>query len=228
MNGRAALKRDLVATFTALALLLLWDASGWDLQAARLFGSLQGFAWRDNFVASTVLHDGGRLLAWLVLAALMIAAWRPCPHGPGRAQRWRWIAVTLLCVLAVPALKRFSATSCPWDLAEFGGAARYLSHWRWGVPDGGGGHCFPSGHAVAAFGFIGQYFLWRGIDAGRARLWLAAVLGVGAVLGLAQLVRGAHYPSHTLWTAWLCWMICVVATAVMPNPSQAQPKEPEP
>jgi len=24
-------------------------------------------------------------------------------------------------------------------------------------------------------------------------------------MGLAQQVRGAHYMSHTLWTAWLCW-----------------------
>ena len=27
----------------------------------------------------------------------------------------------------------------------------------------------------------------------------------GLLLGLAQQVRGAHYMSHTLWTAWFCW-----------------------
>ena len=27
----------------------------------------------------------------------------------------------------------------------------------------------------------------------------------GLLLGLTQTVRGAHYPSHTLWTAWICW-----------------------
>jgi len=26
------------------------------------------------------------------------------------------------------------------------------------------------------------------------------------VLGLAQQWRGAHYMSHTLWTAWVCWV----------------------
>jgi membrane-associated PAP2 superfamily phosphatase len=96
-------------------------------------------------------------------------------------------------------------------LAEFGGAARHLSHWRWGVADGGPGHCFPSGHAVSAFAFFGLYFLWRGHDAGRARILLWAVLGVGLLFGSAQLVRGAHYPSHTLWTAWLCWTISALA-----------------
>ena len=219
MSAGTALKRDALVTGVALALLLLWDASGLDLSAARLFASAQGFAWRDSFVASTVLHDGGRLGAWVVLAALVFAAWRPGVGGPGRAERARWIGVMLLCILAVPALKRFSATSCPWDLAEFGGVARHVSHWQFGVADGGGGRCFPSGHAVAAFGFIGQYFLWRDHDARRARAWLAAVLGVGLVFGAAQLARGAHFPSHTLWSAWLCWTICVVAAAVWPAQS---------
>jgi membrane-associated PAP2 superfamily phosphatase len=123
----------------------------------------------------------------------------------------------LLAVVAVPAIKRFSLTSCPWDLAQFGGVAQYVSHWRFGVADGGGGHCFPSGHAVAAFGFFGLYFLWRGHDARKARLWLAAVLVVGLLFGTAQLARGAHYPSHTLWSAWLCWVICVAAAQWLPR-----------
>ena len=33
----------------------------------------------------------------------------------------------------------------------------------------------------------------------------AAALLAGFSLGLAQQVRGAHFMSHTLWTAWLCW-----------------------
>ena len=228
MTGRPQWRRDAALTLTALALLLLWDASGWDLPAARLFGTAQGFAARDTWVASTLLHEGGRVLAWVVLAALFIKAWRPGALGPGLAERWRWIGVIVLCVVAVPALKRLSATSCPWDLSEFGGVASYVSHWRFGVADGGGGHCFPSGHAVAAFGFIGQYFLWRGHDRGRARGWLAAVLGIGAVFGTAQLVRGAHFPSHTLWTAWLCWTICTLAAAAFGAKSSTQPGKDRP
>jgi membrane-associated PAP2 superfamily phosphatase len=217
MNPRPFLKHDLAVTLLALALLLTWDFGGQDLNVARLFGSAQGFAWRDSFVFSTLLHEGGRAGAWLVMAALVFATWRWGRQGPGRAERLRWLGVMLLCVVAVPALKRFSATSCPWDLAEFGGVARYISHWDLGVVDGGGGHCFPSGHAVAAFAFFGQYFLWRGHDIGRARLWLAGVLAAGLLVGTAQLVRGAHYPSHTLWSAWLCWAICVAAAAAFPT-----------
>ena len=40
-----------------------------------------------------------------------------------------------------------------------------------------------------------------------AAWWLGAALVLGFGLGAVQQVRGAHYMSHTLWTAWLCWTI---------------------
>ena len=205
--------QDLLVTLLTAALLLAWDASSGDLAAARTFGDASGFALRDTWWASRLLHDGGRLLSWALLAGLVLAALRPGRSGqPSRAQRWRWIAVILLCVVAVPALKRSSLTSCPWDLAEFGGVAQHVSHWAWTLADGGPGRCFPSGHAVAAFAFFGQYFLGRDHAPRHASAWLITVLLVGTAYGGAQLVRGAHYPSHTLWSAWLCWLICVLAS----------------
>jgi membrane-associated PAP2 superfamily phosphatase len=36
------------------------------------------------------------------------------------------------------------------------------------------------------------------------RAMTAAILLTGLVLGLAQTLRGAHYPSHTAWTALVC------------------------
>jgi membrane-associated PAP2 superfamily phosphatase len=213
-------QHDLLATLVALGLLLAWDFTGLDLPAARLFGGSQGFGLRDTWWASTLLHDGGRNLAWLVMAGLIVAAWRASaassPAGlPTGAERWRWIGVILLCVVLVPALKRVSATSCPWELSEFGGVARYVSHWAWQVTDGGPGHCFPSGHAVSAFAFLGMYFLWRDRSPQRARAWLVGVLVLGSLFGAAQLARGAHYPSHTFWSAWLCWVIAATASHTM-------------
>lgn len=217
MTPTAHGRRDLRGVGTALALVLAWDLSGADLHPTRWFAAAQGFVWRDSWWASTLLHDGGRWLAWAVVAALIGALLRappPVPAGPDRRQRMGWLGVMLFCAVAVPAAKRLSATSCPWDLAEFGGAARYVSHWQWGLADGGPGHCFPSGHAVAAFAFLGMYFMWRDHDRSRSRTWLLAVLVAGALFGAAQLARGAHYPSHTLWSAWACWALCAGAAWV--------------
>lgn len=219
-------RRDTRVTVLTLGLLLAWDALGLDLPATRLFASTHGFGWRDTWWASTLLHDGGRLAAWLVLAVLVLTACLPPPAGtPNRALRWRWLGVILGCAVLVPSIKRFSLSSCPYELAEFGGLAQYVSHWRWGVADGGPGHCFPSGHAVSAFAYFGLYFLWRHHAPGRARALLAAVVLMGLLFGTAQLVRGAHYPSHTLWTAWLCWALCAAAahSLARPAPAHLQP-----
>lgn len=214
---RALRRRDLWVLALALALLVGWEASGWDLALSRRFGDAGGFAWRHAWWAQQLLHDGGRLLAWALLGVAALGLWRPWLSGPTRAQRLYWLGVLLACVVLVPGLKRLSATSCPWDLAEFGGSAAYVPHWLPGVAGGGPGHCFPSGHAVSAFAFFALYGLWRPHRPRLALALLAAVLAFGAVSGWTQLVRGAHFASHSLWSAWLCAAIVVLARPLAPR-----------
>lgn len=191
----------------ALLALLAWEALGLDLPMARWFGDGQGFALREHWLLSTMLHDGARRLGWLLVFALLLAVrW---PVGAlrvlTRGERMGLLAGTLLALLSVSAIKNGSHTSCPWDLAEFGGVAHYVSHWQWRLLDGGGGRCFPGGHASTGFAFVGGYFWLREQAPRAARRWLVAALAAGLALGLVQQLRGAHYMSHTLWTAWLCW-----------------------
>jgi membrane-associated PAP2 superfamily phosphatase len=202
---------DLAITLVALLLLAAWEFSGLDLAVTRAFATAQGFALKDAFFTSRILHEGGRSLSLLLLALLVLDAIWPLWAGPSPKQRRFWLGVVVASSLAVPALKRWSSTSCPWDLAEFGGRAAYVPHWLLGATDGGPGHCFPSGHAVAAFAFFGVYFLWRAHRPAVARTVLAAVLVLGAAYGVAQLARGAHHASHTMWSAWLCWTLAVLA-----------------
>lgn len=189
-----------------LAALLLWDLTSLDLGLMRHWGGADGFALRDDWVTTVLLHQGGRALGWMVMALLVLQLWRPLPFARNLALRDRlwWLATCVLCLLLIPLLKHLSLTSCPWSLIEFGGTAQYVSHWRWGTPDNGGGGCFPSGHASAAFSFLAGYFALRQAHPVAARRWLALVVLLGAVFGAGQTLRGAHYPSHTLWTAWFC------------------------
>lgn len=210
-RARAAWQHDAGVAVAALLALLLWDACRLDLALTRWIAAPWGFPWRDSLLASRLLHDGGRALAWGALAVLAWDAWRPLAPGPSRRQRLHAVAAVLAGLVLVPLVKRFSATSCPWDLAEFGGRAAYVPHWRLGVTDGGPGHCFPSGHAVAAFAFLAVYALWRHHRPRAARWMLSAVLGLGLMFGWAQWVRGAHFASHTMWSAWLCWVLAALA-----------------
>ncbi len=206
---RSSTPRLFALTFLALCLVLLWDASGLDLPLARLAGTPQGFPWRDRELFVKLMHEGPRLLSWLVVAGLFVAIrW---PAGILRrldiGERVQLAVTVLVSVTAVSLVKNLSTTSCPWDLAEFGGVARHVSHWAWGVADGGPGRCFPAGHASAAFAYVGGWFVFRRRAPGVARNWLIVAGVLGLALGLGQQWRGAHYMSHTLWTAWICWTV---------------------
>lgn len=205
-------RRTAWLTFATLTIALAWDAAGLDLPFARLAAPAAGFPWRDHWLLAGVLHEGGRRLAWGLALVLWLAVWWPL--GPlarlPRGERLRLALSALLAALAVALLKASSSTSCPWDLAEFGGVARYAPHWS-KVVDGGPGRCFPAGHASSGFSFVGGYFAFLGVDGGLARAWLALALAAGLLLGLGQQWRGAHFMSHTLWTAVVC---CLVAWAV--------------
>ncbi len=207
--------RPVSVLLLSLILGIAWDMCGLDMPIMRLLGDTSGFALRGNPWLSRWLHDGLRQLALWLLLVLML--WAIRKDGPGRTPRCERLAVlagVLLSLLSINLVKMNSLTSCPWDLADFGGSARYVSHWAWGTPDGGGGRCFPGGHASSALAFVGLALpgLVRGQRSGWA--WLALVLVMGAIAGGAQTLRGAHYPSHTLWTLVIClgsalaaWMV---------------------
>lgn len=210
-------------TLAFVAAALAWDAGGLDLALARWAGGPTGFPWREHWLLADVMHQGGRWLAWLAALAASLGVWWPL--GPlqrlHRSRRLQLAATTLLAALAVSALKFLSATSCPWELAEFGGPAHYVSHWL-GASDGGRGHCFPAGHATAGFSFLGGFFAWRDTDAALARAWLAVAGGTGLLLGLAQQWRGAHFMSHTLWSAVVCWCTAQAIAAACQLPQGAR------
>lgn len=204
-------------TFVLLALIIAWDFTGLDLVTTRWFGSPGGFPLRDHWLWSKVLHEGARRVAWALQLVLLLAVWWPFGvlRKLSRRERATMFITAMLILLVVSIFKTLNTTSCPWDLAEFGGTARYVSHWRWGVHDGGSGHCFPAGHASAAFCFLPGY-LWLREKASRpARIWLVTTLAAAMTIGVAQQVRGAHYLSHTLWTGWTSWVVAMVGYYVL-------------
>jgi len=212
--GRRLAITDAAVAAAGLAALVAWDVTGMDIKVVRWFGGPGGFPWRDHWLTAGVLHGGIRYVAWALLAAFVVGLWRP--WGPlrllSRAQRLWMLGTTVASAALIPLIKRFSATSCPWSLAEFGGnVVQYVPHWVRGIADGGPGGCFPSGHVSTAFAFLAAWFVLRDTAPSAARRWLAFTLATGVALGAVQVARGAHYPSHPLWTAWICWVVSALA-----------------
>ncbi|MEG2636556.1 MAG: hypothetical protein RSA09_08515, partial [Acinetobacter sp.] len=75
--------------------------------------------------------------------------------------------------------------------------------------------------------FVG-YFVYRLNEPKRAWFYLLAALILGFVMGWAQMMRGAHFLSHNLWTAWVIWLVNVLTYALcykqftQPSPNQAE------
>lgn len=194
------------AFWICLGAALLWDWSGLDVPVMRLFGTPAGFALAHHWWLETVLHQGMQRLATVLYLGLWLAVWWPFA-GLARWSRHERLGVVLcttLALLVISGMKQLSLTSCPSGLVEFGGTASHVSHWAWGLRDGGSGHCFPGGHASSAMGFVALAFpLWARRQ--RGGWWVAGgTVALGLLLGLAQTLRGAHYPSHTLWTLVVC------------------------
>jgi membrane-associated PAP2 superfamily phosphatase len=207
----------LTAGALSLLLLLAWDSSGGDRYLANWAGGAHGFALREHWALTTLMHSGGRVVSWALCLALCLGVW--WPMGMLRridvARRLQLAGSALAATLVVVVLKDANATSCPWALADYGGVARHVGHWRGFLGgDGGGGHCFPAGQASAGFAYLGGYFVWREPAPRIARWWLGGALAAGLVLGVAQQLRGAHFMSHTLWTAWLCWVVALASDGV--------------
>lgn len=200
---------DALISLLLMLAFLAWDSTGWDMHLALPWGSSSGFDLRDNWWMATVMHQGARNIGWLFFLALLIGVWKPWGAFKllPKADRWGVFLGILCALLSVSLIKGFSQTSCPWDLQTFGGTAKYVSHWNLWLKDAGGGHCFPAGHAATGFAFMTVYFGLRPADPAAARNYLLIAVLAGLILGLSQQMRGAHFMSHTLWTAWLCWTV---------------------
>jgi membrane-associated PAP2 superfamily phosphatase len=209
-------RHALIWLVLAFGITLGWDALAWDMSVSRFFGTAQGFALTEHPLWGKGFYRAQRALAWLSLFGLIWLCWWPI--GPfvrmQRAERIAMVCTALMAIFVIQYFKRKSLTSCPWSLQEFGGVAQYVSHWMRGVRDGASGRCFPAGHASGALCFLAVpvFMLWHN------KRWayglLAAVLLAGGLWGGTQLIRGAHYVSHTLWTTAICLVVVLVLRAI--------------
>ncbi len=113
-----------------------------------------------------------------------------------------------LSALCISLLKSTSIHACPWDLQMYGGHTPWLPLFAQLMPHIDPGHCWPGGHASGGFALVAGYFSFRENRPYWARTFLIAGLVLGSVMGFVQIVRGAHFLSHNLWTLWFVWTIC--------------------
>lgn len=194
----------------ALLATVLWIGLRGDLWLADGLYAWEGGRWalQSHWLVESVFHVGARwmsALAWL--AALL--AWLMSLARPGW-RAWRMplgylVLAVLLATSLVSLLKSVSPLDCPWDLARYGGTHA----WHSLLNPGGGtpGHCFPAGHASAGYAWLALFFFFSAVRPAWRRAGILIGLGAGLVLGFAQQLRGAHFLSHDLFAAAICWCV---------------------
>jgi membrane-associated PAP2 superfamily phosphatase len=117
--------------------------------------------------------------------------------------------------LVVQQLKEGSVHACPWDLAMYGGHDAWFPLFDRVSAAIELGRCWPGGHASGGFAIIAGYFALRTQQPQWARRILLLGLSLGAIMGGVQMVRGAHFLSHNLWSLWFVWATCLAIDAAL-------------
>ena len=237
IDGRRFLLRQTAAlTAVAIALVVLFGNSDLDRIVAHwFFDDVQRtFPLVNHWLLTTVLHDGARAIsavAALTLVGLTASAWLAARPARLRSRRHELLFVavgTLAAAALVGALKHFSTHVCPWDLTDFGGLATYRPLFTAPTALHAVGGCLPAAHPLTGYAWLCVGFALYPTARTRALQVWSLALAFGTVCGLVQIMRGAHFLSHVLWSAWLVWGVdvailgaCLLVTGLARLPDAA-------
>lgn len=222
-GGRRPLRGVDRAFWPLLALMMvvvgLFELTDLDLVVQDRLFDFQAGRWRvdrDDPVWRALFYDGPKaLLILLGLVGIVLAAgpagWRD-RAGLAPVVGRRHLLVFLATLATGPALvgwgKNITHVFCPSEIRRYGGDVPYVTLCG-GYPADDRpdrkGHCFPAGHASGGFALMALTGIARS-RRGRA-LGLAAGVVAGGTMGAYQMMKGAHYLSHTVFTllaiAWI-------------------------
>lgn len=194
---------------------ILFEYTGIDIWWTSHFYDFNSGTWpyRSHWLFDSIIHEGGRYfnicvgVAWLICFVLTFLI------GPARKLKkpmLYFLSATAAGPLIVGALKNTTHIYTPWDLKIFSGTMPYIrlfDHVPNGLPVGEG---FPAGHASGGYAFFSLYFVLRHFGSPYRIYGLLFGLGLGTIFGIGQQVRGAHFPSHDLFSMAICWYAALI------------------
>lgn len=224
----------LIMLGAAIAIVILAQYTDLDLILADLYfdSTRKNFPWDQTWFGKDVMHGYVKnIIVWfgfLLLGTSLIDLVRPLRRFTplrhftplGRLKLRYLTMAAVLEPMLIRSLKDASNLNCPAAIDLYGGKAPMLRLLDW-VPDGwAAGHCFPAGHASAGMWLSALAILWLPSHPRKALVTFIAGLSVGLFMGWVQQMRGQHFLSHTLATAWLSTALLLLMLAVFWRPMQ--------
>lgn len=213
MNGNRAILLTVGLLVLSLA---FFESTSLDLSVQdRLYDPAHGWIVdRDARLPKLVFYDGPKVALGAIGAVLVVCAAVSTPRSRWFPFSRREAAFLLVCLGLVPftagLLKKTTGVFSPWKISRYGGEQPYRNLFQSipYVPGQARGRGFPAAHCSGAFALMGLCFVGKR----RETRWLGLSLGLvaGWTVGIYQMLKGAHYLSHTVVTMLLAWLIVQV------------------
>ena len=203
--------------------LILWFffpvGSAIDMQMIQPWISTSGeFLLKDNWFLVEINHKLIKYIVILFYVCVMVTWIASFKSEKLKQYKWQlgylfWMS--LLSTVFIGIVKSQSAHACPWSMTHQT-TLGYI--WDFSATHG---HCFPGGHASTGFSLIAGFFAFRTTKPKIAYLFLVLGLILGFLTGWGQMMRGAHFLSHNLWTGWIIFTFNLVLYRVFYSQSYA-------
>lgn len=209
-----ALRQLIFLSCFALFLLIFFPVGGvWDQQLIHPWMDIHGqFPLKNAWALASLNHHYVKnllIVVYVIFLILWLYSFNPQATVQQRTiQRWQYGYLFLMVIIStalIGVIKSQSAHACPWSMTI---ATTDAFMWDFSAKNG---HCFPGGHASTGFALFAGYFAYRLTHQKLAYFYLIAALILGFAMGFAQMMRGAHFFSHHLWTAWIIWAVNCLA-----------------
>lgn len=166
------------------------------------------FSLRGSWALAELNHRYVKDLLIIVYLIFFMAWLASFKQKNGHKRRWEFgyfFCIVVISTMLIGILKSQSTHACPWNMII---PTAHGILWDFSATQG---HCFPGGHASAGFALITGYFVYRLSSPQKSYFFLIAGIILGFSMGWAQMMRGAHFFSHNLWTAWIIWCVNVIS-----------------
>lgn len=204
----------LVPLALVVLVLLYAEYTTLDVRISSLFYDQQTGTWpfRHDFWVEKVAHKWGKnliLLTGVTNLVLFSLSWWVRALFPYRRKTLFFFLAIGLSTGIVGIIKASSFTHCPWDLDLYGGDVPYVGLLQANPAGLSRGGCWPGGHASGGFALLALFFIFKENSNKWAIAGLVFGLVMGNLYGVIQVMRGAHFLSHHLWSGILVWFICL-------------------
>ena len=221
MNSKELTKRKILICIVALiSIIVIFSSTSLDLLAQNNIYNFQLHQWPVPYgegLIRNLFYNWIKIPLYIygAIALGLLIFFRKKTYVHKNMKGWALSLANLALVPLVAVVgKDLSNMRCPYELVDYSGQLNHFrlfdfnryfidGHFIWDTHQWG--HCFPAGHASGGYALLGL----MAFSAHQGRRYLIGMFALfyGSVMAIYQMLRGAHFLSHTLTTVALSYLI---------------------